>query len=366
MSIYDQIANLGSNFNPIGSFMQGQNISQQNALYRQQQDEYARQRAEAEAEQERKNNLMSLAQNYAGAQGDERVNYLNQIAAIDPKYASQLRDLNQPKVFNMTPGGTLVDASGKVLHQSGFKPYEGQVAAGDTGSLPATPNTPFYGFTDPKKADDLRKFYAQEGYKQLQGLTEDASTASSTISDIDRFLSLNKKNQTGAFTGGSLVGGTRAAFDPEFAEMQSIADKLTPRMRQGMPGAASDRDVAMFANATVGTSKPYEANQNIGAGLKVAEQNKVDRAMFMQSYYNKRGSLLGAEEAWQQYLEANPIFDPQAPEGEFRLNQSRKPWKQFFGLEKKPKKSASDLQGYREKPQPSKRLKYNPQTGEFE
>jgi len=42
--------------------------------------------------------------------------------------------------------------------------------------------------------------------------------------------------------------------------------------------------------------------------------------------------------AWQAYLEANKIFDPEAPMGEYKLNPARKGYKEWFA---NPKASQS-------------------------
>lgn len=98
MAIYDQIANLGSNFNPLGAFSQGENFVRQNQLYQQQQQTNAlanriaeekriQQQQQSQSEQERKNKLMELAGQVA--RGDR--NALAQMAAIDPGYTQNFQ-----------------------------------------------------------------------------------------------------------------------------------------------------------------------------------------------------------------------------------------------------------------------------------
>jgi hypothetical protein len=128
-----------------------------------------------------------------------------------------------------------------------------------------------------------------------------------------------------------------SGLDDQVSEAKSIIDMMTPMMRQGMPGAASDRDVAMFRGATVGLDKPEQANRNIAAGLMASRENLVARDQFMQAYFDQNKHLQGADRAWQRYLDANPIFDPNAKEGSYALNPNRRDWMEYFSNPSEPK-----------------------------
>ena len=67
-------------------------------------------------------------------------------------------------------------------------------------------------------------------------------------------------------TGGKL--GEMEAFG-------SMIDKLTPQMRQGMPGAASDRDVAIFRNALPNMLKTPEGNHIVMQTLRAMNDYKM-------------------------------------------------------------------------------------------
>ena len=197
---------------------------------------------------------------------------------------------------------------------------------------PLAIRAPWSGISDPKKRDEAKIKFSMEADKKLDALSKAADGYSGVIGSIDRFLYLNEQNYTGkgmAFPGAKFV---RGLADPEFEEMQSISDKLTPAMRQGMPGAASDRDVAMFRGATIGVDKSPEANRNIGMGLKVSKQNAVDMINYMKDFKVVNQHLEGAETLWKQYIEANPIFDPSANPGEYKLNENRMSYKQYFSI----------------------------------
>jgi hypothetical protein len=195
-----------------------------------------------------------------------------------------------------------------------------------------------YGRLSPKDRAAMTMDDIKAANKSLAEMQQAKTADQSFIRDIDRFLSLNQEVETGPIAGSMLVSGVRGVTDPKLQEMESISNKLTPAMRQGMPGAASDRDVAMFASATVGLKKDREANRNVGLGLKTSRQNAVERANFMQEYADKnQGTLRGAEVKWNEYIEANPIFDPEAPEGSYELNPNRQEYKQYFRGDWTPK-----------------------------
>lgn len=194
------------------------------------------------------------------------------------------------------------------------------------------PNAPWRHIGDPKKRDEAKTRFGIEADKMLAKEQEDVVKAQGTNQALDRFLSLNKTTTTGAGYDLPVVGGiaqTVASFDPEFKEMQSLQDRLTPAMRQGMPGAASDRDVAMFKSATVGVGKPSETNKNVALGLKAANENQIQRYQFMNEYVTQRGHLRGAEQEWKKYLQANPIFDPSKPDGSYVINPNRKSYEEW-------------------------------------
>ena len=193
------------------------------------------------------------------------------------------------------------------------------------------PNAPWRNVNDPKKRDEAKMRFGVAADARLAKEQEDVSKANNTITNLDRFIFLNKKNTTGAryaIPGSQAVAG---AFDPEVGEMKAIVDLMTPAMRQGMPGAASDRDVAMFRGATVGLNKPSKANENIAMGLKIANQNTIDRAGFINDYVTQYGHDRGVDAAWKKYLNANPIFDPLSPKGSYKLNPRRASYSEWSG-----------------------------------
>ena len=191
------------------------------------------------------------------------------------------------------------------------------------------PSAPWSGIADSKKRDEARLRFGMEADKAVEKANEDAANSQAIINDLDRFLFLNERSPTG---GKFKIPGAKSVatgFSEDYAEMQGISDRLTPMMRQGLPGAASDRDVAMFRGGTVTLEKQPEANKNIALGLKIAHQNKIDRANFLAKYVTDKGYSRKADAEWRAYLNANPIFDHSQPKGSFVLNPNRMSYEEW-------------------------------------
>lgn len=244
-----------------------------------------------------------------------------------PEYMSQVLGQASKKAqqFTLSPG------------QTRFSPEGQEIASIPKETAPIQPETdpvaPWRNIADPGKRDEAKIRFGAKAESRIEKLEKDAAGLSAMNNDLDRFIHLNETNRTGSeynipLVGGA-IGGVRSMADAEFQEMRSISDKLTPRMRQGMPGAASDRDVAMFRGATVGIGKKFEANKNIALGLKTANQNQIDRSQFYSNYLSERGHLRGAEKEWKEYLNANPIFDHKAERGSYTLNENRKSYNEW-------------------------------------
>jgi hypothetical protein len=236
------------------------------------------------------------------------------------------RDTKKPVPLGGVQGGTTEPKSGPL--SATLRP------SNPFSSLPAPSQGPAMAAEIRQGTDELAK--ERESLKVINDLDQAAK----------EFEQLMKVQETGGWARNlPFATSVEGWVDPEIATMNSIKDKITPAMRQGLPGAASDRDVAMFRGASFGPEKLPQTNKNIIAGFKVSAQNARDRLDFREAYLGKFGTLRGAESAWRSYLEANPIFDPAAKSGEFRLNDKRAGWREHFtprGSEKSPADMTTD------------------------
>ena len=254
----------------------------------------------------------------------------------------------RPQLITTAEGVYSINADGSkgvrvAAAPSQFGYPQGNVLASEqpqqTGGIPAG-SAPWAGLPIKEQAKMQQSVY-KDASKMLEK-NRQSLVANKIMSDsFKRFKYLNEKQdkeaeseyfgtKTGSLLDRMPLGGL-PSFDPDKIEMEKISSLLTPQMRQGMPGAASDRDVAMFANATVGINTPKEINDSLIAGMNARFENANDRQAFMEEFLSQNRHLNGAEQEWRGYLEANPIFDPDpAKEGQYVLNSNRQGYKEYF------------------------------------
>lgn len=146
------------------------------------------------------------------------------------------------------------------------------------------------------------------------------------------FLTLNRTHTTGM---GRIVTGPLNMASAGVRRMEAISAELTPLMRQGLPGAASDRDVEMFKRATVSTTAPGETNQRIAEAVQAAARRMAAYSQFLEWYGQQNGTLDGSQEDWDAYADANPLFAA-GPNGTIRA-LPQQPWRQFLGVPERPR-----------------------------
>jgi hypothetical protein len=103
---------------------------------------------------------------------------------------------------------------------------------------------------------------------------------------------------------------TGKQFFGKGAEFQQIASKLLPSMRNGMPGAVSDRDVAIFKEANIDLNKPEEVNLKVLNQSLAVNKRIADKARFLSNYSTVYGDLQGATAEWNKYINSVPLFSP--------------------------------------------------------
>jgi hypothetical protein len=256
-----------------------------------------------------------------------------------------------PGVYVLNPNGTIGERLGASETAPGVEittpltPEQAQQAG-----LPAPPQTSPYSNPNlsPRGRSNLVSANVKSWEKRAADNAEAARGAQTLIGDMRRFKFLNEKvNREGWYeTGGTsntgVAGTARGWFNDDIKEMQSITARITPTLRQPGSGATSDFDARMFQAGTVGIDKTKTTNDNIATATIVAGENMVARAQFEQAYFDAYQHTGGMEAAWQRYLNANPIFDPTAQEGSYKLNDNRQTWQEFFQNGEKPREKPAE------------------------
>ena len=233
-------------------------------------------------------------------------------------------------VYILNDNGTLGPRLGSPTSQFGFGlPPNLSLNQPETtasrSNIPIAPITPWGNIPlrDQGKAKIAARTNAQQTIKLLR---KSAFENSKLTQHAKRFQYLNTLAKTGGFADRL----TNVSQDQSKREMSSIIDAATPLMRQGLPGAASERDTAMFQGGFAGLDKTKEINDNITNAIITRSDNEKDYMNFLQEYLTQNGHLDQSDQYWRKYSEANPIFDKNAAAGSYTLNKDRESYKEFF------------------------------------
>lgn len=233
-----------------------------------------------------------------------------------PEFVARVRELNAIDVKNAAA------TAGTDAPQT---PEEEQIAKLDQAhqfGVPVAVIDPYKGLSTKQKNAALG-VEQKETQKRLDALATVQTDAAQGIANMNRFLSLNRKVDSGAFK------GLFPALSDAGQQMDAITSEASRKMKQPGEGSTSDFDAKMFIKATVSRTKNFQANRGIATAYKIMRKNEIDRISFLQDYAALNGHLRGADAAWRSYLESNPIFDKAKPD-DFVLNQHRKDYKTFF------------------------------------
>jgi hypothetical protein len=161
------------------------------------------------------------------------------------------------KPITVGEGGALVDQTGKLLFKN-EKPVE------------ESPRT---------KAEQAE--IAKKSVASLGKVVEAGQQARMDQIAIEQLDALGERIGTG---GAATIRGYLARVGVDLGDasdiqaFESLVDRLTPSQRQGLPGAASDRDVAMFKSALPSLIRQPGGNKTIIATLRAMAQDRIKRA----------------------------------------------------------------------------------------
>lgn len=165
----------------------------------------------------------------------------------------------------------------------------------------------------------------QTDQRRISAAVTSAESATSLAADARRFMELNRRAPTNPLVG---VAGPAAGLNPTYAEMRAIQSRMAPLMREAGSGAMSDRDVALFLRSVPSLGNPTETNNSIASVIQAGAQRAQDRAAFLEDFAQKNGNLLGAQEQWNRYTRANPLFEERG--GNTQVRNNVPDWRNFF------------------------------------
>jgi hypothetical protein len=189
--------------------------------------------------------------------------------------------------------------------QTATNPKTGQKLKYEGGFWVAVPGTA------PAKPARLS---AQE-QSELQTARAAAQSRAAAAKDAERFLELNRRAGTGQVWGLPLASEIRGAFDSDFAGMQSLTNRMAPAQREAGSGAMSDKDVALFKRSVPNPDFTGPTNTGIARRMQEDAKRAADYAAFLDEFAATRGTLVGAQAAWQarKARPAAPAAPPRKP-----------------------------------------------------
>lgn len=224
----------------------------------------------------------------------------------------------------------------------------------------------------PRGLPDISRMSAQQRKQFLnnEAKTVDKVTAQNGSEDeqiraalraLDQFQELNKTTYTGPLISPFVLGGAHAGphgvgvdlsqergglnLNPMSwaaqlkGNIQTMQKDAAQVVAMAIPshgfGRVTNRDLNLFQQGSIGTDKVQGTNDAIAQALRIRLGNDLERHQFEQAYSGLHGSLRGAESAWNDYINDNPIFDPDpkakaGPNGVHPLNPNRMKWQDYF------------------------------------
>lgn len=134
--------------------------------------------------------------------------------------------------------------------------------------------------------------------KELQNARAAAQSLGGAARDGERFLDLNRETGTGELWGFPWASEARGMFDPKFATMQALTNRMAPAQRIPGSGSSSDTDVRMYKRSVPNPDFTGPTNTAIVKRMQEEAKRAADYAAFLDRYVQQTGSLIGAQEAW--------------------------------------------------------------------
>lgn len=257
-----------------------------------------------------------------------------QLRELQLKNAQLAPQLTQAQINEVRARTAKVNADARAQSNPPPSQYQNLTVGGS--STVAAPN-PYANLSDDAARNRL---YLQE-MKANEKIREDARAAAmqaqGKIAKVEAFRKMNKETGTGGVYSGPILPGVFQGMgrivDSNIPNMEAISAELAINTRPPGSGAPSNYDAQMFERATVGIDKPGPANANIAKAISEQAKRDIGYSKFVDWYFQTHKTNQGIDQAWQEYADSNPIFDPRSPSA-FKLNDRSVNWDQWFGLRK--------------------------------
>lgn len=176
------------------------------------------------------------------------------------------------------------------------------------------------GGSAPSKLDEGLRQQALKDVENNRGLARDAELT------LTRLNQLEKARENFGWEGFPFADWIARAYGltnmgGEGEDIRSLAANIQLQFTQQTKGAISDREMAMFASATPGLGMTDQGAARVIPAMKAGARRVIERNKFYQQWMtNNRGNLTGADEAWDKYVNENPVIY-QDNQGALQINE---------------------------------------------
>jgi len=133
---------------------------------------------------------------------------------------------------------------------------------------------------------------------------------------------------------GTSAEGPILGLLPNVSPSAQAVESAAERVRLGFvgktKGAVSDAEMKIFGRATPNMSMSDEAAEPIITAMELAGKRTQERAVFFDQWVRSKGSLAGAQDAWNRFTREKPIISESG--GKFVPHpENVDAWKDYFG-----------------------------------
>lgn len=174
-----------------------------------------------------------------------------------------------------------------------------------------TPGTPAYTtfvltgkLPETGKATPADQARIKSEQKRMDGYDTGAANAQEMMQSIDQLEQVRKDSWNGP-----LAGRMPYLMSPSANQTaDAIAAKMTLDLATKMKGSLSDKDLMFLSAQTPNTKMSDASAAPLFTAFRAGAQRAIEKNSFMEEYYQRAGSLKGAESAWGKFVSENNVI----------------------------------------------------------
>lgn len=166
--------------------------------------------------------------------------------------------------------------------------------------------------------------------RQLREARKGVSYEGGVATDARTWLGRNLPDW-GLGVGAGIPGIPSQAEAGKAEQVQSLATDIQLQFTAKTKGAISNREMELFGQATPGMAMSDQGAQSVMDGMEAGALRAREKPKFYEAYRKANGSLDGADQAWDTFVDSKPILEPGA-DGNFTVNRDNVgAWRDFVG-----------------------------------